>query len=914
MSLLQQTKLSRSEWDSIEVPVSSSEKDILKLIIDGYDQVGIANNTHTSLAGFMKITPTKQMENYLYAEFFKPDIELMYATYSVCECSNIDVFSPKINSSVTISKIDMVRINQNTPSNLKSGTSSHNKSIYEYVLLDHVKQLFKTLKKSKKRGITSTKLNEYIQTMTYNYFTLHKLLQNTIAKLNCHVVELCKQVVDCLEPDISPRYIIENSVKFIEQNTNILMYEDITLYPHQKELFTLCKTPGPKLILYTAPTGTGKTITPVSLANAGHRILFVSAGKHVGLALAKSAISMNRKIAFAFGCESVDDIRLHYFSAKEFTTNRKTGGIYKVDNSVGDLVEIMICDIKSFLVAMYYMRSFSPQTTDENGNTRLVDDLIVYWDEPTISMDYETHEYHDIIHENWSKNVISTMILSSATLPKLHELTDTIADFKNKFPDAEVHSIVSHDSKKTIPLINREGYAMLPHHLSETNEEVRAMCVHCLEYLTSLRYMELGGVVEFIMYAIDNGLVLSPRLDIERVFTCLDDITLESIKTYYIRILQQIPDDKWEEVHNHFMRTRMVYIPENKTIDEKGKSIYSPKYSGHNSLAGSEICKLNSIAKTESCQNEIGQEGGQFIKRTISEQPPSTLTKPASSVPGLYITTKDAFTLTDGPTIFITDNIRQISKFYIKQSNIPAAVTDLIMKKIEHNDAVNDKIHHVSLLLEDAMNQCDQSATSSSSSCSNKVNREAAGDKSEQSIITKLTNEINMLASTIKPAIINETFIPNKPLHKAKWAKNVNTSDAFTSDIDEKVVRDIMLLQGVESSWKIMLMLGIGVFTQHDNIKYTEIMKKLADQQKIFMIIASSDYIYGTSYQFCHLYLGKDLTLTQEKIVQALGRVGRKNVQQNYSIRFRCDEHIKKLLSPDANKPEVVNMNKLFNS
>ena len=182
MSLLQQTKLSRSEWDSIEVPVSSSEKDILKLIIDGYDQVGIAKNTHTSLAGFMKITPTKQMENYLYTEFFKPDIELMYATYSVCECSNMDMFSPKINSSITISKSDMIRINQNTPSNLESGTSSHNKSIYEYVLLEHVKQLFKTLKKSKKRGITITKLNEYIEIMAYNYFTLHKLLQNTIAK------------------------------------------------------------------------------------------------------------------------------------------------------------------------------------------------------------------------------------------------------------------------------------------------------------------------------------------------------------------------------------------------------------------------------------------------------------------------------------------------------------------------------------------------------------------------------------------------------------------------------------------------------------------------------------------------------------------------------------------------------------
>ena len=80
------------------------------------------------------------------------------------------------------------------------------------------------------------------------------------------------------------------------------------------------------------------------------------------------------------------------------------------------------------------------------------------------------------------------------------------------------------------------------------------------------------------------------------------------------------------------------------------------------------------------------------------------------------------------------------------------------------------------------------------------------------------------------------------------------------------------------------------------------------------MIIASSDYIYGTNYQFCHAYLSKDLNLTQEKIVQALGRVGRFNIQQNYTIRFRDDSQILKLLTTETNKPEVINMNKLFNS
>ena len=90
---------------------------------------------------------------------------------------------------------------------------------------------------------------------------------------------------------------------------------------------------------------------------------------------------------------------------------------------------------------------------------------------------------------------------------------------------------------------------------------------------------------------------------------------------------------------------------------------------------------------------------------------------------------------------------------------------------------------------------------------------------------------------------------------------------------------------------------NIGVFTKHNSIRYMEIMKKLAEQQKLYLIIASSDYIYGTNYQFCHGYLSKDLSnMTQEKMIQALGRIGRRNPQMDYSMRIRDDTLIKKLL------------------
>jgi hypothetical protein len=45
-----------------------------------------------------------------------------------------------------------------------------------------------------------------------------------------------------------------------------------------------------------------------------------------------------------------------------------------------------------------------------------------------------------------------------------------------------------------------------------------------------------------------------------------------------------------------------------------------------------------------------------------------------------------------------------------------------------------------------------------------------------------------------------------------------------------------------------------------------------------------------------------------------MGRIGRNNIQQTYTIRFRDDEQIKKLFTSDTEKPEIINMNRLFNS
>ena len=884
---LTQRKLNKSEWESIEIPVSESEKKILNLIIRGSNDVNLKMNEHNSLISFLKIDYNEKMEDYLFNKYFREIITKMSKQYSA------NYISMPVSSDIKVKSADKIRLEKN---NLETINQS---DIYEFVLIYHLENILKA---------KSSKI------FMFHYFTLFKLIKNTITKINRHLLTIINNVLTNFQDKIDMSVIIENAVEYIEKNENLLKYTDMELYEHQKEIFTVCKQKCPKIVLYIAPTGTGKTLSPLALSES-HKIIFVCAARHVGLALAKAAITAGKKVAFAFGCASAADIRLHYFSAKVYTKNKRTGGIGKVDNSVGSEVEIMISDIKSYLPAMYYMKAFSTtKIVDENGLEKEVEDvskLITYWDEPTITMDYPEHDFHKIIRQNWKKNLIPNMVLSSATLPKLHEITETLTDFKKKFDGAQVFSIVSHDCKKSIPLINKDGFVVLPHHLNEDYDEVLKIAKHCQQHLTLLRYFDLKEVVDFITL-VNNNNYCTTRMKINRNFVELNDINMTSIKIYYINLLQNIISGTWGAVYNGCRILREPRIRSNIWIDPKGNKIIKSSSLGHG-ISSREL-------------------EGKGIKRMVSEQvKPSVVNSfqfpvPQNQTPGIYVTTKDAFTLTDGPTIFLSNDVEKIAKFCIQQANIPSSVMNDLMTKIEFNNTLNERLNILEKNLEDISEQTDRAVVdqgknfkskNKSSKDPRKLSREPRdkdNSNDNNGTIIEINNEIAIIKSMIKTTTLNDTFVPNKVLHLAKWAEGLNTSDAFTSNIEESIVNEIMLLHGIEDSWKVLLMMGIGVFTNHNNITYTEIMKKMADSQKLYMIIASSDYIYGTNYQFCHAYLSKDLNLTQEKIVQALGRVGRFNIQQNYTIRFRDDSQILKLLTTETNKPEVINMNKLFNS
>jgi hypothetical protein len=279
------------------------------------------------------------------------------------------------------------------------------------------------------------------------------------------------------------------------------------------------------------------------------------------------------------------------------------------------------------------------------------------------------------------------------------------------------------------------------------------------------------------------------------------------------------------------------------------------------------------------------------IWETINKEVLQTRTSLYNNV--IQLTTSDSYTLTDGPTIYLTNNEDNIAKFLIQTANIPANEINSLLTIINENNNINDKINDITKILNDKYADC----------------------KIENNEYKELNKDIRVLQNKIKTITIDEQYIPNFNSHIKKYANHKNNKKMlFKSNIPEHIIKKIMLIN-IENYWKLLLIMGIGVFSNQKNKDYIEIMKYLADNQKLLLIIASSDYIYGTNYQFCHCYIGKDLhNITSQKLIQSIGRVGRTNKQLDYSVRFRDNNIIDLLFREDNNHNiEKENFNKLFN-
>lgn len=354
---------------------------------------------------------------------------------------------------------------------------------------------------------------------------------------------------------------------------------------------------------------------------------------------------------------------------------------------------------------------------------------------------------------------------------------------------------------------------------------------------------------------------------------------MNNIKIYYLAILRSIPNSKTLEL-----------IKKELLLNRKSK------YDN------------NSIKRIRSLPNEINSAP---IIRINSENTVQTMVNEREKkLSGILLTTKDAHTLKDGPTIYLADNLMNLCRFYIQESKIPSIIINELINQIKMNEEYSKMIINLEEELKAKLKVADNtdSELEKNKKPSNILNREKKGFNENTQVIK---DNIEQLKKQVSYLSLNPIFIPNSEEHKKKWSVEANTN-TFTSNIDENTVKKIMNLE-IHQDYKLLVLMGIGVLINNENKEYEEIVKELAQNQKLYLILATSDYIYGTNYQFCHGYIGKDLQqMTQQKILQSMGRIGRNSTQQDYTVRFRDDFMIKKLFSDEENDLETININKLL--
>uniref|UniRef100_A0A6C0BAK8 Helicase ATP-binding domain-containing protein n=1 Tax=viral metagenome TaxID=1070528 RepID=A0A6C0BAK8_9ZZZZ len=759
---MDQSKLTKSEWCSIEVPLPPAEQRIIEFLGKASHTPDKIEHSVITLLDYLKLPQSPAVDLFLCHKYFAKSIkDLIYK------------FKLPAKEQIKLKKADQIRLN--------TSTEQIPPTLYECILLDICKQL---------------------PSNPHHFYTLHVMFSYNLPNVNIYIQQMIREMLDVYTFPL--KELVLDSVSILENNPYIYKYKPLELYPHQKQLFEICKHSHPKLILYTAQTGQGKTLSPIGASNFYDAVIFMCAHRHIALALARAAIAVKKKIATAFGAKSKEDVKLHYYAVTKCVRDKRNGKIKQVDNSDGNKVEILICDIESFVHAKEYMLQFKA------GNR-----MMVWLDEPTITLDYDSHPLHELYQKNWKSNTeITTVVLSSATLPS--DMITTIQSFTTTFPDAHIYNVSSYDTTKTVQLLNAENQIEMPHYHCPTFQSLQ----ECIVFLESkrliMKYVDLHAILEFLK-------THSPDFS---YFKTVADVTIDNIKRFYIHVLKTFTPESWPTVYKAEQERRIV--------------------------------------------------------------------QPAT----IEFCTKDAHTLEHGPSIYITDDVDNVAKYCIKTSSIPEEVLTTILKNLGHNAVISEKITQLEKDLEDA-NSKDE----------DKEKKMVKNQMSPE--VRVIQNKLTELYDHILPMVLPDEYIPNKKSHLAKYGHVDKLNTAFSSNIDSTIAKEILSLD-IDNKWKLLLLMGIGVFAKHTNSKYMEIMKQLATQQYLFMIIADSDYIYGTNYLLCQGYIGNGMKLTPEKIIQAIGRVGRGQQGQKNSIRFRNIQDVQLLFFPQTHNPEIENMKKIY--
>ena len=571
MNFLTQSKLNQNEWLSIEKPITNKkEMSILKMISQGYDNENYRISNSSYLNNYLKVGSS--YDKYTYFHLFQSSIKQANENNVLCIKTQYlyntnEIF--KVKGKSKLPKDVVIKVNNSIDKLMRQ----NHRNIIEFRILENIQSICKYLKKY---GFDSKKCFQH-KKVCLAFYNLNFLIVHHKSNIHTIIRDICNEVLSNYLTCVEPSTMLQNVSSVFESN-DVHDTVDNVLHNHQKHIYGIFKIhKEPKLVMYCAPTSSGKTLTPLGLCNE-YKVIFVCASKHIGLTLAKCAFSIGKNIGFAFGCNDTDHIRLNYNAVNSWIESRD--GRKRPDHSDGEKVELMITDLKSYEYAMLYMKAFNK-----------VENMVMFWDEPTIGLDVEKSPMHETIAHNWKINKIPNVILSCATLPKQHQIQGIVIQHEERFgPNIYFEYIDVYDQYTNLMIYDGKGHIVMPHNQFTDIKKLHQFMIY--QHKKYFKFYDCQECANFILY-------YNSKYDskyINNNFKSFDDITISKIKYAYYKLLLSIDDQNlYTEIIDGYKLTENV----------------------------SDLC--------------------------ISPE----------------ITTRSAHTLSNGPTLYMTNNIEKVSKYLL---------------------------------------------------------------------------------------------------------------------------------------------------------------------------------------------------------------------------------------------------------
>ena len=138
---LQQNKLTKSEWESIEIPSIPEEKKILKLIIKGFHNVNIKENETLSILSFLKLANTELINNYIFMKYLQPELQRIFKKYKT-KYTTLNL------NKKSLCKADIIRFDH-----MEQNLIERKSNIFEFVLINYIENILKYNDKEKHEAV-----------------------------------------------------------------------------------------------------------------------------------------------------------------------------------------------------------------------------------------------------------------------------------------------------------------------------------------------------------------------------------------------------------------------------------------------------------------------------------------------------------------------------------------------------------------------------------------------------------------------------------------------------------------------------------------------------------------------------------------------------------------------------------------